>query len=435
MALIDPGLLRPRKAVELGKIKIGGLGEERKKRTGTGTYQLPTKYDHFRVVKLDRDETGNLRLDEEVHAHPDVGDNPTRLKGRLMFETVEENFHSEMVQYKGRGRDGKIWSCDGVEYLDIKNNLTGPCKLANGSTCDCKPYSRLQLNLDASGMTLGFHVFRSQGWGSAGNIQSVLQDIYRHFGTCMGAPVELRCYPSVDTYTDANGNEKTSTSTKVALVLAMSVPQAALLMAEQKKALASVRQDYKLIAGEVQDALHLRDSEEWEDTPDYEVLSRREGPPSEAQVVDTSAGDAEAGDPAKAEPLPSVGKEKKTMRAKTQADLPTEEPAGVPEETRRRFFATLRAYGVADAQRKTWVVEQGLPESTKEWTQADFDRVQEIMVGPTRDAVLANAEELGLDLGKVSQELLGKPSPLYLEDWQKVDSHISTLLVGEEDDL
>ena len=45
-------LIKPR-LPELGKIKIGGLGQERQARSG-GTYRQPVKDDHFTIKNLHR---------------------------------------------------------------------------------------------------------------------------------------------------------------------------------------------------------------------------------------------------------------------------------------------------------------------------------------------------------------------------------------------
>src|SRR5687768_3771278 len=50
---------------ELGKIKIGGLGEARQKQGG-GTWRLPRKDDHFTITTLYRDARGDLLPDKEL---------------------------------------------------------------------------------------------------------------------------------------------------------------------------------------------------------------------------------------------------------------------------------------------------------------------------------------------------------------------------------
>ena len=57
--------LTPRPA-EKGRIKIGGLGDERKKKDGSGTYMLPVKYDSFKIVTMQRDAAGRFIEDKEL---------------------------------------------------------------------------------------------------------------------------------------------------------------------------------------------------------------------------------------------------------------------------------------------------------------------------------------------------------------------------------
>lgn len=50
---------------ELGKIKIGGLGQERTSAKG-GTYRQPVKFDHFVITTMHRDKAGRLIPDTEL---------------------------------------------------------------------------------------------------------------------------------------------------------------------------------------------------------------------------------------------------------------------------------------------------------------------------------------------------------------------------------
>lgn len=237
MSLISRDFLKKRPQ-ELGKIKIGRLGAERTKRGGGGTFRLPEKVDHFIVTTRTRGKDGNFEKDERIHGHEKVGPEPTELAGFLMFETPEENLHTEMVQYQGRT---KVVSCDGKERTSLPSGECGPCPKTVGKDCSCKPYGRLHIQLLASPDTLGFHVLRTTSWETVNNLQSALEDIFERFGTLYHAPVILKVYPAEDTYTE-DGQSKTSKSWKVGLVLAMSMEQAARRMIEAKQTLDETRQ-------------------------------------------------------------------------------------------------------------------------------------------------------------------------------------------------
>lgn len=259
MGLISRKLLK-RRPQELGKIKIGGLGPERTSSSGK-KFRPPQKYDHFVVTTRHRGADGNLVRDQDIHGHPDVGPRPLELSGVLMYETPQENFHAEMLQYRGKT---KVFSCDGEVGTDLQTGAEGACPRLAGGDCDCKPYGRLHLQLWASPNTLGFHVLRTTSWESVNNIQTALQEIYERFGTLYQAPVRLVLYPSEDRYTEG-GQEKVSTSHKVGLVLAMGMEEAANRMVHAKRHLELARSELRMISGEVQQDLRSRDAEEMEE--------------------------------------------------------------------------------------------------------------------------------------------------------------------------
>ena len=263
MSTIKRSLLRS-KPQELGKIKIGGKGEERQKKDKTGTFQLPVKYDHFVVTTRIRGSDGNFERDEVIHAHPGVGAKPMELAGVLMFHSVEENFHSEMLEYAGRT---KVVSCDGENRTDAKTGVVTACPKAAGGACKCKPYARLHLRLWASPHTGGYHVYRSTSWETTNNIQTALEEIHGEFGTLYKAPVKLILYPAEDVY-EEKGETKTSQSWKVGLVLAMSLEEAGRHMVESKRRLEVTRQELRLTAGEVAADLRAADEVEAADIGD-----------------------------------------------------------------------------------------------------------------------------------------------------------------------
>lgn len=256
MSLLSPKLLK-RRPQELGKIKIGGKGAERTSAGGKG-FRLPVKFDHFVVTTRHRGKDENFVKDMAIHNHPKVGEKPVELAGVLMYETPEENFHAEMVQYKGRT---KVWTCNGEEATNLKTGTCGECPRLAGKDCACKPYARLHLQLWASPHVFGYHVFRTTGWESTNNIQNTLKEIYERFGTCYNAPVKLVLYPAEDRYMEGE-TEKTSTSYKVGLVLAMAMEEAAVRMVEAKRTMELARGELKQIAATVHQEQAIRDREE-----------------------------------------------------------------------------------------------------------------------------------------------------------------------------
>ena len=109
-----PRGIEPR-LTELGKIKIGGLGEERKSRGG-GTYRLPQKNDYFTIAGCDRDRSGRLvedtaAMDSLVQAGLTGSDGRLRqLPIYLLSDDPDEVLQAAYVYYDGKSR---IASCDG----------------------------------------------------------------------------------------------------------------------------------------------------------------------------------------------------------------------------------------------------------------------------------------------------------------------------------
>lgn len=264
MGLIKPVLLRP-SSQELGKIKIGG-------RSG-GRDGRPVTFDAFQITTMERDDKGNFCIDKRIHSHEDVGPAPTELAGLLMHVTPAENFHSEMQVYRGRTK--KVWTCDGEEATDLEKGEVVPCPRLVGGRCNCKPYGRLHLQLWAAPWTLGYHVFRTTSWTSVSNIQTALSDLYARIGTLENAPVRLVLYPKDITYTDDEGNRRAGTARVVGLVLAMTIQEAAAMMAAKSRDLLTATAELRVLgSGEGSEAFAaavLEDLEKAEKRDEVEI--------------------------------------------------------------------------------------------------------------------------------------------------------------------
>lgn len=438
MALIKETLLH-RRPQEMGKIKIGGVGAERPTRDKKGTWRAPTKFKHFVITTRHRGPDGNFIRDEVMHALPGIGDAPTELSGFLMFHRVEDNIHTEMVHYQGKGKNGKVSSCDGETKTLCATGVSEPCARRSGSPCECKPYTRFHIQLAGTENTFGFHVFRSMGWESASNIQSTLQEIFERFGTCYQAPVKLVCYPSEDVH-----DKGTSTSLKVGLVLAIPIEQAIGRMVEASRALAAGKSAILQIASGVHKELAESDEKEIDDLVEefnhrVEIVQEPSGP----QAVTTAAGEPTAAPVAKGRPLPVIMGDAEPMEVSvtTTEEVVVTEEAAVTEEAddfdaghaRRRLMATLTDAGIGtkDPERKAWAKENNLPASTKDWGKAEYDRAHEILVGPTIEAVrvLVNGDEDRLR--GVSLRVIGKALPEFLRDWKAI---LADLKPAEDED-
>src|SRR5262245_10037567 len=89
---------------EGGKIKIGGLGPERQKQSGQGTWRPPVKLDHFLVTKTTRDDEGDLALDDALmEALAKDADGKVRaIPIVLHSDALDEVFPTSYALYAGR---------------------------------------------------------------------------------------------------------------------------------------------------------------------------------------------------------------------------------------------------------------------------------------------------------------------------------------------
>src|SRR5579859_4243874 len=96
---------------ERGHVKIGGLGETRKSRSGND-YQLPVKYSAFKITTLERGPDGNFVMDKALHDKLGLGDEPTEIPIRLLYDDIDLSFQTRYAAYQGKN----LWcSGDGVE--------------------------------------------------------------------------------------------------------------------------------------------------------------------------------------------------------------------------------------------------------------------------------------------------------------------------------
>jgi hypothetical protein len=179
---------------------------------------------------------------------------------------------------------------------------------------------------------------------------------------------------------------------------------------------------------------------------DFEIIDQEQADRRDevrnATVVDgeaQAATEATAGRLAVARELPLAGQEE------VEPSPPTEVPPARPAKNatdpvtteafdrnnaRKRLFATLRDAGVPEDGRKEWAKAQELPASTSLWTEEDFSRAQEVLMGGIVEEVTAAAEIMGVTVADVSLELLGKETPEYLKDWQTIEGHLQGMVSG-----
>lgn len=233
--------LTPRLA-EVGKIKIGGKGDERK--GSKGMYRLPVRYDHFVITTTERlpdKEGGNfvpdLELMEKIDPRENWADGQTHAKPKeipiiFLFDDIDMNFRTEYAYYQGakcmcRG-DGEIaerlYLKAGKQTVIVEDYSTNPDSpipllikkeiqvkpgekhniICNTEKCPfsqpdakgvtrCKPSGILSCLIPASMNIGGVFRFRTHSWNTISNILASLELIKTITGGILvGLPMKLQ---------------------------------------------------------------------------------------------------------------------------------------------------------------------------------------------------------------------------------------------------
>jgi hypothetical protein len=161
---------------ERGKIKIGEKGEVRKSKGGA-EFQPPKKLDHFVVTTLDRGPDGNFIRDDEIHRL--LGEKPTEIPIRLLYDDPTVNFPTRYACYVGR----TLW-CHGdgesAQRLDaegVARPVECPCprkEPAYAGKDKCKMNGVLSALIEGGSGIGGVWKFRTTSYNSIVGILSSL---------------------------------------------------------------------------------------------------------------------------------------------------------------------------------------------------------------------------------------------------------------------
>ncbi|MCK5600680.1 hypothetical protein KAR91_02355 [Candidatus Pacearchaeota archaeon] len=199
-----------KRLVETMKIKIGGKGEERKKRNSNEKYRLPVKWDHFKVTTLEKNSTDNFIPEKGIMDL--LGDKPKKLDILLLTDDIDKNFQTAYACYQGSKLfcmgDGETAERRFEEKGEIVRN-PGPC---NTETCEifksgaCKPSGILSGMLPQAEKVGGVAKFRTHSWNSIINITSSLEAIKLITGGVLfGIPLTMEL---IEKQTEEHGKVK-----------------------------------------------------------------------------------------------------------------------------------------------------------------------------------------------------------------------------------
>ena len=185
--------LNPRLA-EVGKIKIGGKGEERN--GAKGKYRLPVRYNHFVVTTTEKGSDGNYIPNKELMKNINPNGQPKELKIRLPFDDIDTNFFTSYALYAGkkcacRG-DGEKATRTSVKTGEVSQIKCDPktCEFMESGKCKVSGILSCMLadNMDIGGI----YRFRTHGWNSVSNILAALEYFSENTnGVLQGLPLKL----------------------------------------------------------------------------------------------------------------------------------------------------------------------------------------------------------------------------------------------------
>lgn len=190
---------------EAGKIKLGGLGEERTSRSG-GKYRQPVKYDEFVITKTYRDAHGGLVEDESLMAALDKTDGKLReIPILLHSDELEEVFPSSYARYAGKklhctgdGRTATRFEFDSDKKRNGKTKqIQCPCQFLQDRSC--KPHGTLHCSIRVEGLAVAgaIHMFRTTSIITIRRIVGSLTQIQKTTGVLQGLPLWLVVQPVV----------------------------------------------------------------------------------------------------------------------------------------------------------------------------------------------------------------------------------------------
>lgn len=188
---------------EGGKIKIGGLGPERKSRSGT-TFRPPVKLDHFVVTTTSRDENGDLIVDEALMAElPRDRDGKVRELPIVLhdddidqvFPTTYALYAGKKLQCRGDGEVATRYEIEGGQRTGRTVEINCPCdRLGAKSGPVCKPHGTLHCSIRVPGRAVAgvVHKWRTTSLISIQRMIGSLQQIRNICGTLCGIPLNLK---------------------------------------------------------------------------------------------------------------------------------------------------------------------------------------------------------------------------------------------------
>jgi hypothetical protein len=191
---------------EAGKIKIGGLGEERTSKGGK-TYRQPEKYSRFVITTNERDASGQLIPDDRIMdaLDKDQDGQLTEIPIYLHSDDADSVFPHCYACYTGKrlhctgdGETATRYEIKEGKRTGANKQVACPCSyLDEGSKIRCKPHGTLQCSIAVPGEAVAGAVYR---WRTTSiiSIRRMLGSLEQIRGLCggfRGLPLTLKLLP------------------------------------------------------------------------------------------------------------------------------------------------------------------------------------------------------------------------------------------------
>lgn len=188
---------------ELGKIKIGKKGEEKKSRAGT-KFKMPMKLDHFIVTTTEKNKKTDQFI-EDSGIMEILGEDCTKIPVTVPYNDIDLIIPNSYTHYE---KSKCVCRGDG-EHAQLESGEIVQC---NPKMCPyfekkkCKQNAVLSVMLDDASMVGGVHKLRTTSFNSLRNIKSSLTFIKaRTHGILAGLPLLLTLQPKTVNIPDGTG--------------------------------------------------------------------------------------------------------------------------------------------------------------------------------------------------------------------------------------
>lgn len=174
----------------IGRIAIGETVEKDGKR-------LPRKSDEISITAQHKKDGRWVEHPLDARLRGKSDEKLREIPVRLLFDDPDLSFRESYEAFVGSRQvcvgDGEKAKRRGAEGALEEIVCNGPdsCEFGSNKTHHCKPFARLNVQIDGQDDLLSTFIFRTSGWNSIRTLRSKLEYLYGAFGALAGLPLKL----------------------------------------------------------------------------------------------------------------------------------------------------------------------------------------------------------------------------------------------------